>query len=338
MLSGEYAVLDGARALACAVDRYLVCESGSAPRDLIEGAEASWVEGAPRPRALLFAVESLQVARFYLQGRGLPSEGRRFCLSDELRASDGSKLGLGGSAGACVAVVTATLAAARLEPDRARVYALAAFSHAMAQARAGSGVDVAASTLGGTILARAFDARPLLAARQQGPEAFVAAVDETRMRADAVPDPPALALAYTGQPASTAELIRQVDAFRMRSPQVWRQLVERSDRATGRLCRALQAGTLPDLKEAVGEAGDVLEELGKQSGAPLVIPAHRRIAEVARRCSVVAKVSGAGGGDCSVAVGAPDSIEAFVSNLRASGMEAFRVHIARPNPDVLSGP
>lgn len=132
VLSGAYAVLEGAPALVAAVDRYVVADSGrEAIRVVPEVAEALRLRGA---------------------GRAPWFDARE--LRDERREQ---KLGLGSSA----AILVASLAALELagnpqlgdEPLADLVYPLARAAHRAAQG-GGSGVDVAASAFGGILVYR----------------------------------------------------------------------------------------------------------------------------------------------------------------------------------------
>ena len=128
VLSGAYAVLEGAPALVTAVDRYAFADA-SRP--------ASFV--APEVREALRA-------------RGMPESAAPFVDASALRAGD-RKLGLGSSA----AILVASLAALELreapglddESLAERVLRPALAAHRRAQG-GGSGIDVVASALGGT--------------------------------------------------------------------------------------------------------------------------------------------------------------------------------------------
>lgn len=133
VISGAYAVLEGAPAIATAVDRFAV-------------ADAARVEASPTPEVL---------AAF--QAAPAPA-----CDASAL-FSNGKKLGLGASA----AILVASLAA-RIAEDRGSlgdielataVFAQALGAHRTAQG-GGSGVDVAASAFGGTIAYRRGAERP----------------------------------------------------------------------------------------------------------------------------------------------------------------------------------
>ena len=127
VLSGAYAVLDGAPAIVAAVDRYAIADSA---------------------RAAEFVSDEVRVA---FGDRAAPH------IDASALRQGGRKLGLGSSA----AILVASLAAAELaeEPELEhaelveRVIEPGLSAHARAQG-GGSGIDVAASAYGGIIVAR----------------------------------------------------------------------------------------------------------------------------------------------------------------------------------------
>lgn len=127
VLSGAYAVLDGAPALVAAVDRYAVADA-SRRADFV----SDEVREALRRRPL-----------------GAPPWIDASALRD---AAGDRKLGLGSSA----AILVASLACLWPEPDgelAASIFPLALASHRAAQG-GGSGIDVAASCFGGVSVCR----------------------------------------------------------------------------------------------------------------------------------------------------------------------------------------
>lgn len=129
VLSGAYAVLEGAPAIVMAVDRFAVADLARSAQ--LVTAEARYALGERAPHCDVSAL-----------------------------AHQGLKLGLGSSAAALVAslgaVALSSGASLTSEATRARIFADARAAHAAVQS-GGSGVDVAAATYGG-VLRYALDA------------------------------------------------------------------------------------------------------------------------------------------------------------------------------------
>lgn len=128
VLSGAYAVLDGAPAIVCAVDRFVIADAARPATFVTPEVRAALGEGVAAP---------------WFDASGL-REGDR-------------KLGLGSSAAILVASLAARVLAASgdlADRELARRVAEPAFrAHAAAQ-EGGSGVDVAAAAYGGTLVFR----------------------------------------------------------------------------------------------------------------------------------------------------------------------------------------
>jgi phosphomevalonate kinase len=327
LLAGEYAVSAGGPALVCAVQRYLECSSAEAERTSIEGDGRRWLEGGTEVPELGFAREALAAARDWLAGRGVALAPQAIRIADDLRAPSGAKLGLGGSACTCVGVTAATLAAHGNEIDKELVFKLASVAHATAQGTIGSAVDVAAATFGKVLFTRRLDVAPLLAVRSS-PQRFATAVERLELpERETVRAPAGILLAYSGQSASTALLVKQVERFAGASRAQFAAFMARTSAACDRLRRALAAEDARGILEAVQTAGGLLESLGEESGASIVTEAHRAIIETARGLGVAAKISGAGGGDSCVALGRPEQLEALSGALQARGVLAIHLRI-----------
>ena len=136
VLTGAYAVLEGAPAIVVAVDRYAVADASRRTRASSPEVDTAF-DGAPAPETDVRAQQ----------------------------APDGRKLGIGSSASAVVAALAAD-ALARGEDVvasavRARIFAAARAAHARVQS-GGSGIDVAASVYGGVLRYSIADETPAI--------------------------------------------------------------------------------------------------------------------------------------------------------------------------------
>lgn len=253
---GEYAVIDGAPAIVAAIDHGVTCEVDDA-------ASREWSVPAGDDRFVRAALEAV----------GAPPARYRF--RDSVPAVDPTqKPGFGGSAAATVVAAFAgsNLAGAPLVGDDLLRRA-AAVHHAVQGS--GSGVDVAASALGGVLWFESGRARPV----------------------PAVP----LLVVWSGQEARTGPRVA-----------AWRALGGPSRDAFVRESAALAALFVTDPRAALGEGYRLLDEMTERAGIAWRTDAHARIAELARAFGGAAKPSGAGGGDCAVAwLPDPDATAAF---------------------------
>jgi phosphomevalonate kinase len=243
VISGAYAVLRGAPAVVTAVDRYVLADTAR-PAEIVTPEVREAIGGRAAP---WFDASALR-------------EG-------------GQKLGLGSSA----AILVASLAALEAPADDATlcsaVFERALEAHRHAQ-QGGSGIDVAASAHGGTLIARRCDGGLEVA------------------HADLPPDLRWEVWA-TGVPASTPSLLGRVRALEARDPRA----LDAQCAAAERAALALMAGDAPTLISALAEQCDCLRRLGEAAGADIVTTPMQDLHALARTEGAAVLPSGAGGGD-----------------------------------------
>jgi phosphomevalonate kinase len=298
VLSGAYAVLEGAPALVTAVDRFALADSAREPTfrtPEVAAALALLAEEGALPSA-----EALEHPWF---------DAAALRGGDEL--AGGRKLGLGSSAAILAASLWALRGALQLGDDesaRLRLLRLALAAHARAQG-GGSGVDVAAAMLGGTLrVARrdgALEVRPLVL-------------------------PASIVFEVWAMPssASTAEFVRRVFAERTRVPACGAAL-ELQCRASERAAEAAERGDAPGLVAALSDQASALGALGDAAEVPIVLPSVRALgASLGQEAAFLP--SGAGGGDVSLYAGLYPSPPAFRRGAAAEGLLEVELSLGAP--------
>lgn len=279
VLSGEYAVLDGAPAVSVAVDRrakvritasendwHSVTAPGFAPgtgRFVVRNGAVEWLEGGAEfglVEAALLAANIELAAPVSME-----LDTREF-----VDTASGSKIGIGSSA----ALTVALLAALRRSTS---VFADAIRAHRLFQKGSGSGVDVATAVHGGLIEFRADDAivKPL-----------------------EWPDGLACRFLWSGVAASTREKLAKLAALARRKSRL--QLARSATHVAAAWHSAdavLQAfpAYIEDLRRF-----SIDHDLG------IFDAGHEELASQAADAGLVYKPCGAGGGDIGVLLGASE--------------------------------
>jgi phosphomevalonate kinase len=258
VISGAYAVLAGAPAIASAVSRYVTVDTS---------------------RPATFITDEVRAAL-------APGEQAPWFDASELREDD-RKLGLGSSA----AILVASLFA--LEPEAepacgrpqqlARVNARAVQAHRQAQG-GGSGIDVAASTFGGTFIYRL------------GP-------NDANIQPVPLPAQATVELWSCPTSAATRELLAAVAQLATRSPALYArwmgaQILAAHDAALGVVRQDARA-----FIAALRAQARALSGLGDAARVPIVTPALEGLAPRAEAEGGVLLPAGAGGGDIALFVG-----------------------------------
>lgn len=304
MLSGEYAVLEGAPALVAAVDRrvrvWLADEPVSGQRPTPPEVSASRAQAEARWGAI----------------------AGHLCLDVSATRRGDQKLGVGSSAAGAAAA--AGLVCAMGGGDlgdvaiRRQVMEAALAGH-HAVAPRGSGADVAAATMGGFV-------------RFQRSQAGVVC-EPVRF-----PKAVRVLVVWTGQQVRTSDMLDRVDALKRTDPSRYRQAMDGLHAAAEALLSAVQGtsdgpdgdddGAIADLLSRVRGYHEAMEGLGQAAGAPIVNDTLRQIADLAAEAGGAAKPSGAGGGDVALALFASDAAaEKFEGRCMSSSLDVVQMQL-----------
>lgn len=321
VLLGDYAVLDGAPALAVAVNRRARVTLETRDDDLVDIAAPDL--GITAARARLDAHGALQwaspadaerlglVAKVWvaLAAAGLaPRTGMRLRLDTsgffEATARSRSKLGLGSSAALTVALAAALVRAAGRPFDAAAPWLARLVAwHGAWQGGRGSGVDVAASLVGGLIVYRRGDA----------------AVPPSVAPAAWPPAGAQCAFVWSRQAVSTAGYLAQLEA--------WRQ-AHAADYAArmGELCAlaksipAALCGDTAGVVALVGAYAAALQRFAQASGLAIFSTEQRQAAALAQREGAAFKPCGAGGDFGVLVADAAPQLERAQRAMMAAGL------------------
>jgi phosphomevalonate kinase len=265
VLSGAYAVLEGAPALVAAVDRYVVADSDREPDRL-----------------------TAEVATALTQLTQTSASRAPWFDASALRdTSHDRKLGLGSSAAILVASLAALAAQATDEQHQSpgsddpsladQVFAPALLAHRIAQ-RGGSGIDVAASTFGG-----------VLCFQQAAREGELPSHEPVKL-------PSGLHVRVWSSlvSASTADMLTRVRTLRETRKAEYQRIMKQLGDASQRARGARDATAFVD---ACRQQLTGLTELGELSGAPIVTAEVLAFAQRVQARGDVVFPSGAGGGD-----------------------------------------
>lgn len=264
-LGGEYAVLKGAEAVVTAVDRRVLAVS---------------TKREERQSPVLEVVRK-HVIRFLENAGAGPLELPPIQVKSRDFKIGGKKIGLGSSAAvsASASGLLFELAGLSIVDNRQKILEQAIAAHTAAQSGRGSGADVAAAVLGGTLVFTM--------------DGCVEQVDTDSIH---------LVPVWSGKAASTTVLIKKIDGFLESDPLGHRDCFDELDKRAGKLARAYRQGDASLIIDATKQYGKSMDKLGRASGAPIVTKKHALMANLAASLGGSAKPSGAGGGDAAVAV------------------------------------
>ena len=303
ILTGEYAVLEGAPALVIAVNRRAVARLRTGPRGTSPFLVAVADEiAARRGSASSAAAAAMQIA------------------VDSTQFFEGTqKLGLGSSAAVTVAATALAIGSA----DHDEVFAIASAAHARAQGprgSRGSGADIAAAVRGG-----------VLAYSTAGTERVTWPEDVT------------LISFFTGASADTPALVAKVHAARAANRTAVEAALAAVAAASRAACQACALKgrdvAATGLLAALALAAAATDQLAAASGVPLVPPCVLAARAALGSLGGTAKTTGAGGGDIAIGV-IPATADPKVAErlLIAAGLRPLALAVDHAGVDVRPEP
>ncbi|MBI5620198.1 mevalonate kinase [Candidatus Gottesmanbacteria bacterium] len=260
----------------------------------VEAIEGSGVEvDAPQTSDTRFVDESVRQAQ---KTWGVPVGGFRI----QTRSNFSGKFGFGSSAAVTVATLKALALLFQKEVSPRDLFDLS-YKTVLSVQGMGSGFDVAAAIYGGTMY-------------------FV--TGGKVIEPLAITELP-LTVGYTGVKADTTTLIKQVAEKKEKNS----EKVERIFQAIGTLVDEVKIRMLEGDWERVGKLMDFNQEYLRDLGVSSE-KLEAMISAAKKAGAWGAKLSGAGGGDCMIALGSSDKQEAIRKAIQGAGGEVMNV---RPN-------
>ncbi len=325
-LSGEWAVLElGNPGIVTAVDKRVFVEledtekiSLTLPEFNIENLEADFdgkqlvwskIITEQEKKDLIFINGAIETTLQYL------GDFKKFKIKsyggDTQMVIDGQKkkIGFGSSAAAVVATVAGLLAFngqdIKNRQVRDSIYKLATIAHFFAQGKVGSAFDVAASTYGGVFVYKRFDPKWLTEKLNSGVSVKAVVEDDWpgfEVEELTIPQDFHLLVGWTKESASSSAMVKQMDSFKTGKPTEYKRCYDNIANLVRELIPAWKKMDKYKVLELVRKNEDHLRELGQLSGVNIETPELKKLAEIANVAGAAGKLSGAGGGDCGIAI------------------------------------
>ncbi|MFK5675537.1 MULTISPECIES: phosphomevalonate kinase [unclassified Ligilactobacillus] len=342
-IAGEYAVVTpGYPAILVAVDRTVTVTltptqttTGTITSDQNKNAYVTWqttpvktIITTPTSHPFPYVTAALEVVLRLAREQGKKIRPANLHVTSSLDDAAGKKYGLGSSAAVTVATVKAAARYYHLALTRTTTFKLAAVAAYRVQGNGSLG-DVAASTYGGWLAYQSCDREWLMKTANHVSISQLITMKWPHLKITSLTPPPALQLlvGWTGTPASTANFVTQMDHYRVKN--AYRQFLTASRQCVTTMIRAFQAGNLPAIQQQLAVNRTLLTELAAASGINIETPALTQLVEIAHRFGAQAKSSGAGGGDCGIAIAdrqAPDTPQ-ITAAWQTAGITPLTLHV-----------
>lgn len=316
-LAGEYAVLDGCPAIVVALDRFVTVtitpsttggtiRSNGSYDNVVHWTRVGYEMVLDyRDDPLQYTLGAIRVAESYLFDKGIKPRYYNLTVTNGLASKYGDKYGLGSSAAVTVATIKALFAFNGCALTKDLLFKLAAISHMRVQ-KNGSGGDIAACVYTGYIAYTAFDKDWLQ--EEVNDKKICAVAEESWPKLNVVPltapDDMDLLIGWTGIPASTPKLVDENAKAKEAKEARYDQFLSGSRNVVEGIIEGFKEKSLAKIKACINANRKLLLDLSAFTGIEIEIPLLKSLIEIADKYGAAAKSSGAGNGDCGIAIAA----------------------------------
>ncbi|KRK32775.1 phosphomevalonate kinase [Loigolactobacillus bifermentans] len=250
-----------------------------------------------------YILSAIRLTEKYVREMGKPLALYHLHINSELDSQDGKKYGLGSSAAVTVATVKALLDFYQVPLTKDRLYKLAAIAHLDVQGNGSLG-DIAASVYGGWIAYRSFDRSWLAAIRRETTLVELINMDWPQLSIELLTPPENLQLmiGWTGSPASTSQLVDRITIAKAKRRDAYHHFLHESKLCLEQMIAGFKAKDLKQIQAQIRRNRELLHELSDFSQVSIETPLLQKMCDLAESFHGAAKSSGAGGGDCGIAL------------------------------------
>lgn len=333
-IAGEYAVVQaGQPAVIVAVDRFITVtirpakdSFGTIQSHALFSTPITWrrsdsgLEFSNPSKQLAIMKATMETVEAYLTELGYALSYYDLVIESEMVNEEGVKYGLGSSGAVTVAIIDALVKAYSLKLCNLKLYKLASLAHLSLNSN-GSFGDLAAASFTGWIAYRRFnqDSLALLLGTHSTKELIEHPWDQLVIEPIPAPEGLSLLVGWTGSPASTESLVKQ---SKKRSENYFHTLfLEKSRQCVTRLISALNKQDIRGIMREIIVNRELLLEMAESKSLEWETPLLNKLCSIASDHFAAAKTSGAGGGDCGIAL-IPEKFDAslLVADWQAEGI------------------
>lgn len=309
---GEYAVLEaGQPAILVAIDAYLKCEITSADQLIINSSLISdepyqYKRGELTDAKWAYITSAIQTVEQFVIEQRHKLQNYKLTYTTELVSESGDKYGLGSSGAVTIATVRALLAFYGFnELSNLEIYKLATIASLKVSDK-GSFGDIAASSFGGWVFYRSLNKDWLtnkLASNTPMTQLIKSDWPNLEIKNLIMPDDIQLCIGWTHSPASTEQIVTKIQAQLDIGQKQYKQFLTQNEHIVVQLSEALEQADQPTIQMLLESARQLLIQFSKDYHFIIETLDLTKLVEIAEQYHFAAKSSGAGGGDCGIAIG-----------------------------------
>ncbi|QQR49580.1 phosphomevalonate kinase [bacterium] len=315
MLAGEWSVLEpDNRCIVLPINRFAICQIQEATESTLSAPTLGIANAiityenyaykiASNDSQLFMAQAVLNTTLRFLNEHKVTLKKFNLTINTDQFFYHQQKLGFGSSAAVCVGITRALLTLHQFIADDLTIFKLATLAHYHAQKKIGSGFDIAASTYAQPLSYQRFDAAWLATQRTDSIKKIIEQPwPGLIIKPITLPQKFHMCVGFTGVSASTTTLAQRILHFKNEHTEQYQNWCTTTNKIILELETALENNKQQTIIDLINQQQKSLRNLSDLSDAQIDIPVMSSLIAAAQKHGTGAKFSGAGGGDCVIAI------------------------------------
>lgn len=331
-IAGEYAVVEpGNTAILVAVDKFItvtVNKTNKKGSIKSHGEKIHWVRDNGRiilekeTSSLQYILSAIKIVEKYAGDLGKKLSYYDIEVSSQLESNNGIKYGLGSSAAVTVATVDALCRFFEIKITEEELFKLSALASLLVNSRSSCG-DIAACVYGGWIAYTTFNRNWLLNKMDELTVSELLKLQWLSLKVEKLTPPEDLSLAvgWTGLASSTKDLVGSLKDKILNNEKAYNKFLKESKKSVDRIIAAFKDNNIEEIQRQIEKNRELLVELGNVFNVEIETPLLTKLCNIALKYKASAKVSGAGGGDCGIAIfKGNDNLDLLIKDWERAGI------------------
>lgn len=247
-----------------------------------------------------YIYDTIFVMNEYIKALGKELICFNLSIKSNLRDENNTKYGFGSSAAIVVAIVKSMAKLYELSLSSLETFKISSIVSIIMGSNSSMG-DIAASSFEGLIAYSSFDRYEIRKKLEKQSIHSLVHEDWKYLRIRKIDNKlkPRAIVGWTKTEADSSEFIDKIS--KINTSKEYKNFVSSSQKVVLNIIKALETNDRELFKENIKENSNLLRELGYLAGANIETEPLRRLRECSESFGEVAKLSGAGGGDCGIA-------------------------------------